>query len=111
VDVSPSNGGTVAVGETTPSFYPTTSTFDNGVSVRLEAMPAAGYRFSHWSGDLSGADNPTVVVMDCNKEITANFSSVGTNWWLALGAIAGATVIAVIVGLMLRRLFPQSVQS
>jgi len=111
VDVSPSNGGTVEIGEATPSFYPTTSTFASGASVLLEAVPAAGYRFSHWGGDLSGADNPTTIVMDCNKKITANFSLVQPNWWLALGAIAGATVIAVILGLILRRLFPQSVQS
>ena len=111
MDVSPSNGGTVEIGEATPSFYPTTSTFASGASVLLEAVPATGYRFSHWGGDLSGADNPTTIVMDCNKKITTNFSLVQPNWWLALGAIAGATVIAVILGLILRRLFPQSVQS
>jgi uncharacterized repeat protein (TIGR02543 family) len=54
-----------------------TSTFKNGVSVRLEAVPASGYRFDNWSGDLSGSNtNPTTIVMSCSKNITANFSQI-----------------------------------
>ena len=76
MDVSPSDGGTVQIEQTAPSSYPVTSTFSNGVSIRVEAIPASGYLFSNWSGDLVGATNPTTIVIDCNKEITANFSQI-----------------------------------
>jgi len=77
VDVSPSGGGTIEINQTAPSSYPMTSTFKNGVSVRLEAVPASGYRFDNWSGDLSGSNtNPTTIVMSCSKNITANFSQI-----------------------------------
>jgi len=76
VDVSPSGGGIVEVDETDASSYPATSIFTSGASVRLEAVPASGYRFDSWSGDLSGATNPTVITIDCNKKVTAKFSQI-----------------------------------
>jgi uncharacterized repeat protein (TIGR02543 family) len=76
VDVSPSGSGTVEVNETTPSSYPSTSTFSSGTSVQVRAVSAAGYRFDNWSGDLSGTTNPTAIVISCNKTVTANFSQI-----------------------------------
>jgi len=32
-----------------------------------------GYEFDHWSGDLSGSENPKIVYMDSDKSITAHF--------------------------------------
>ena len=76
MDVSPSGGGIVEVEQDAPSSYPATFTFANGASVRLEAVPTADYHFSSWSGDLSSSTNPTTIVMDCNKNITANFTQI-----------------------------------
>jgi len=76
VNVSPSDGGTVQIDQTLSSSYPVTSTFSSGESIRLEAIPASGYQFDNWSGDLTGTTNPTTIVMDCDKKITANFSQV-----------------------------------
>ena len=76
VDVSPGDGGIVKVIQTIPSSYPFTYTFDEGMNVRLEAVPAPGYIFNNWSGDLSGTTNPTTIAIDCNKSITANFSRI-----------------------------------
>ena len=76
MDVSPSDGGTVQIDHTISSSYPVTSTFSSGASIRLEAISASGYRFNNWSGDLAGTTNPTTVVIDCNKKITANFSQI-----------------------------------
>ena len=75
MDVSP-GGGTVKVEQAAPSSYPVTYTFDNGKNVRLEAVPTSGYVFNNWSGDLSGTINPTTILMECNKSITANFSQI-----------------------------------
>ena len=74
MDVSPSDGGIVKVDENLPSSYPIFYFFGSGTEVRLEAVPASGYLFSTWGGDLSGSTNPTTIVVDCNKSITANFS-------------------------------------
>ncbi len=76
MDVSPSTGGIVEVNEAALSSYPATSTFTSGSSVHLKAMPVSGYRFNNWTGDLSGTTNPTTIVIDCNKKITANFSRI-----------------------------------
>ncbi len=76
MDVSPSGGGIVKVDETVPSSHPIFYTFKSGTNVRLEAIPADGYVFDNWSEDLSGTTNPTTIVIDCNKRITANFSQI-----------------------------------
>ena len=41
--------------------------------VMLGAAPNVGAVFSHWSGDLSGTQNPATVIMDSNKSIVAHF--------------------------------------
>lgn len=82
MDVSPNGSGTVEFSQSTPSSYPATSypatsTFNSGTNVSLEAVPAPGYVFSNWSGDLSNEVNPTTILIDCNKSIIANFSKTG----------------------------------
>ncbi|MBK5247712.1 MAG: DUF3494 domain-containing protein [Peptostreptococcaceae bacterium] len=42
----------------------------------LTPTPATGYEFTSWSGDATGTDNPLTVLMDGNKNITANFTAV-----------------------------------
>lgn len=46
------------------TFYP------SGTVVSLTAVPADGWVFTGWSGDLSGVANPATVTMDSNKDIT-----------------------------------------
>lgn len=54
--------------------YPREYTFPPGQTVTLEAVPAPGYRFVGWSGDVAG-DNPSAsLVMSCAKSVTANFA-------------------------------------
>ena len=58
--------------------------------VELTATPESGWSFSHWSGDYSGNNNPTSIIMNANKTITAHFtvyledlaSPTGDNRWL-----------------------------
>ncbi len=69
VNISPSNGvGTV-------SLHPSGGTYSSGASVELQAKPASNYKFSEWSGDLTGSTNPATIKMDGNKTITAKFTS------------------------------------
>jgi hypothetical protein len=76
VDVRPSGGGTVQVEQAIPSSYPGAFTFQNDALVRVEAMPASGYNFNNWSGDLNSTNNPITILINCNKKITANFSRI-----------------------------------
>ncbi len=57
------------------SKSPDRGEYSSGESVSLEAVPAAGYNFAGWSGDLSGSSNPATLVMDGNKSVTAVFAS------------------------------------
>ena len=93
MDVSPGGGGIVKIDQTAPSSFPNTYDFESGTSVPLEAVPAPGYTFDNWSGDLSGTANPATIVIDCNKRITANFSQVEPNWRPTGGIVAGVIVI------------------
>lgn len=48
--------------------------YSDGETVTLQALPDAGYSFTGWSGDLSGSNNPTTIVMDGHKSVTALFA-------------------------------------
>ena len=47
--------------------------YNQGTSVTLTATPAAGYVFSHWSGDAVGVTNQVAISVDTPKEVTATF--------------------------------------
>ena len=73
VDVDPSGSGDIKVNGVAPASYPHTYTFPEDASVSLEAIPASGYNFDHWSGSLTGSSNPTSITMNGNKSIVAHF--------------------------------------
>ncbi|RDC65366.1 InlB B-repeat-containing protein [Adhaeribacter pallidiroseus] len=56
---------------------PNQTNYTDGTTVKLTATPAAGYRFSSWSGAATGTTNPLSVSMTANKSITANFTPAG----------------------------------
>ena len=41
--------------------------------VELTAIPGRGWIFDHWTGDLSGSQNPDTLLMDSDKNVTAVF--------------------------------------
>ncbi len=43
--------------------------------VTLTAVPGSGNQFDKWSGGIQSTNNPLTLVMDGNKNITANFAS------------------------------------
>ncbi len=45
-----------------------------GTLVELTAVADPGWTFDHWSGDLSGSDNPIIINMTNNKTVTAHFT-------------------------------------
>jgi len=42
----------------------------------IELSPNQPYAFTHWTGDLTGSNNPVSVTMNRDKDITANFEVV-----------------------------------
>ncbi|MFC2044663.1 hypothetical protein ACFLT8_05690 [Chloroflexota bacterium] len=92
VDVS--EGGVLEVNEIAPSSYPAQYTFGNGESVVLEAIPDYQYVFNGWSGDLTGTANPSIIVMNCDENITADFS---LNKTLVAELVGITTVIALLI--------------
>ncbi len=55
-------------------FTNTSDPHASGSTVLVTAVPANGWAFSNWSGDLSGTTNITTITMNSNKSGIANFS-------------------------------------
>jgi uncharacterized repeat protein (TIGR02543 family) len=53
---------------------PDLQNYNSGSFVELTAIPVQGYTFTSWSVDATGSQNPLIVVMNSNKNITANFT-------------------------------------
>ncbi len=76
---NPSAGGTVTGG----------GSYNSGAAATVTATPASGFTFTGWSGDLTGATNPSTITMNGNKSVTANFAS--QNGQLVLQTVSLAT--------------------
>jgi len=66
VDINPQGAGEV-------NLNPVGGEYVAGTEVTLTASANSGYVFSNWSGDITGTDNPITIVMDSDKNVTANF--------------------------------------
>jgi hypothetical protein len=61
-------------GEGSIELDPAEGPYSAGTTVQVTAVAAEGWSFAEWSGDLSGSTNPTSVVMDGPRSITATFT-------------------------------------
>lgn len=66
--VKQSGGGSGIV-----TFEPPDGIYEKGTAVTLTATPEPDNQFYGWGGDLSGAENPTTMIVDAHKSITAIF--------------------------------------
>ncbi len=64
--ILPSANGSVTVNPVRDLYSP-------NEEVTLTAVPALGYMFTGWGGDATGTTNPTTIVMDANKTVSAAF--------------------------------------
>ena len=87
------NTSTAGTGSGTIAKSPTGTSFAAGTNVTLTATVVGSGMFAGWSGDASGTNNPIVVNMDGNKNITGTFTaqSVPT---VSTTSITGAGLIA-----------------
>jgi hypothetical protein len=64
------------VGSGTVTKNPDQPIYSTGTNVTLTAVNGS-QAFSEWSGDLTGNTNPTTIIMDGNKSVTATFVAPG----------------------------------
>ena len=83
---------TSVVGSGSITRNPNQTTFNQGDSVTLTAVPASGYTFSGWSGDASGSTNPLLVTMNANKSITATFVPTSTTVTLSTAVVGSGSI-------------------
>ncbi len=80
--IQPNNGSATHVltinadpegtGTTNPAIG--THTYNENAVVNLTAIPSTGYKFDHWSGDVSGVNSAsTTITMDAEQDVTAHF--------------------------------------
>jgi hypothetical protein len=65
-----------AVGNISPDVSPdchNNTQYSYGTVVQLTATGTNSYDFTDWSGSISGSVNPTLITMNANKSINANY--------------------------------------
>ncbi len=55
------------------SVSPDGGEFVRGTEVKLTAVPAEGYVFDHWTGDVAGTSKEATITMDGDKRVVAYF--------------------------------------
>lgn len=58
---------------------PSSGTYDDEELVEITAIPAYGWEFYHWEGDVQGTENPVYIRMQSNKDVKAYFISEPTS--------------------------------
>ncbi len=61
-------------GEGSVTLDPTGGLYAEGSTVNLLAIPASGYKFDNWTGDISSTSAAVSITMNSDKNVTANFS-------------------------------------
>ena len=84
---------TSVTGQGTVARSPNKTNYNSGEVVSLTANPASGWAFGSWSGAVSGTNNPVNVTMSQNRNVTATFTQIPTNFTLTTN-IAGQGTVA-----------------
>lgn len=94
--IAPGESGTVALEPAQPD-----EGYSMGTEVTITAVPDKGYRFSHWSGAVSGPENPVTIIMDSGKQLNANFTEIPllqrTWWWIVIGVVVIGSLVYFLV--------------
>ena len=64
ITINPNNGGAV---------FPNGAQYDENTTATFTASPSQNYVFKNWSGSNTSSDNPLLLFINSNKNLTANF--------------------------------------
>ena len=81
---------TNTTGSGSVTLDPAGGTYADGTSVQLTAVPATGWHFVGWTGDLTGSANPSSLAMDSDQTVTATFAI--NTYTLAVDATGSGSV-------------------
>jgi hypothetical protein len=71
-----------------PASAPAVQHLPLGTEIRLSAVPAFGYRFDGWSGDIISGDPQVTATLGLATRLTANFSLAIPLWVIPVAAAA-----------------------
>jgi len=74
------------------SKNPDQTSYLDGASVELTAVPATGWHFVRWEGDLTGSVNPETITLNGNKAVTAVFEQLPIEVILSIIQANGGTI-------------------
>ncbi|MBP7937931.1 MAG: chitobiase/beta-hexosaminidase C-terminal domain-containing protein, partial [Phycisphaerae bacterium] len=94
-------------GNGTVSMNPTGGTYEMNTVVELTPVPATGWEFGGWSGDLSGTDDPAAITMDTQKTVTATFTPSCGIGVCGVGGVGVMPLMLLGMGLMKARIVRQ----
>lgn len=81
------------------SITPDLVNYESNSEVVLNATPSTNWGFVNWSGDYTGTENPLHLILNTNKNITANFTQVAFLVQLnRLGFSSGSSEITATLG-------------
>ena len=80
-----------AVGNGSVVKSPNQASYHYGDIVQLTAIPAVGWSFSRWSGDLSGSISPANLTITGNMTVVATFTQIGYS--LMFSTVGNGSVI------------------
>lgn len=90
--VAPPGSGTVDLDSGSPAPNCEGDKYTHGTILALVATGTGTNQFSHWSGDAGGNNASTVVTMDSDKNITANFGQVCYTLETAVSPLNSGTI-------------------
>ena len=73
-----------------PDSAPVVQHLPLGTEIRLSAVPAFGYRFDGWGGDIVSSDPQVTATLGLITRLTANFSPVMPVWVVPIATAAVA---------------------
>lgn len=73
--------------------------FEQGEEVTITVYPDEDWHFNKWSGDHTGTEKEITIIMDEDKEISANFEEnfISAYWWLIVIIVLIVVNIPVII--------------
>ena len=80
------------VGQGTVSKDPEQAEYEEGDQVSLTPQAAIGWSFTGWSGDVNSSDNPLVVTLTDDTDITATFAIDGPAFAVTTQVVGSGTV-------------------